>query len=270
MKIPQLFSKMISSKGSSNCSARVHFWRSGETNLGYFLQSKDSDQVICVDVPDGDQVLTLLKAKGWKLSALLLTHDHHDHVNGLEQVVKKTGCAFYASKPFSDLSRLHVSDHLEWEIEGFKVVALDTSGHIDSHFSYLFPELSLCFCADCLFQWGCGRMFTGPKELFWTSILRLRSLPDETLMCCGHDFRKDNLAFIQNELSGWSEAQAIASQIQQSMQSDSVHEPFLIGEQKRTNPFLRADDPDLAQVVGRAGKKPEEVFAELRKRRNAY
>ena len=113
-------------------------------------------------------------------------------------------------------------------------------------------------------------MFAGPAERLWTSLLRLRSLPDQTLMCCGHDFREDNLAFIQNELTGWSKADAIIQKIQESLKSDPLHQPFTIGEQKKTNPFLMADDPGLARVIGRAGREPAEVFGELRKRRNAY
>jgi hydroxyacylglutathione hydrolase len=226
--------------------------------------------VITVDVPNGTELTNFLQRKDLELAGVLLTHTHHDHVNGLVDVVEQTGCVFFSAEPFGNLPRHHVTDGMSWDIEGLQITAWETSGHSDSDFSFLFPDLDLCFCGDTLFAWGCGRMFAGPPERLWNSLLRLRSLPDQTLICCGHDFRADNLRFLEQELAGVPSADQAIHDLREQLAANTFPGPCCIGDQKTTNPFLRADDPELARAVGRAGAPPHEVFAELRARRNRY
>jgi hydroxyacylglutathione hydrolase len=270
MNMSRLESTTFPSKTQKAPGGMLHFWRSGGTNLGYLLQIEGSNRVLGVDVPNGEELLGYMDREGFTLSALLLTHTHHDHVNGLEEVVRQTGCRLHAAEPVSSLPRVHVTDRMEWQLEGLTVLALDTSGHSPLDVSYVFPELNLCFCGDTLFEWGCGRMFAGPAETLWASLDRLRSLPDETRFCPGHDFREDNEAFLRGECSRWSACDPILNLILESRENHPLPPPFELREQKATNPFLRADDPEIARLMGRAGSSPAEVFAELRSRRNAY
>lgn len=270
MNSPQLHAFPLPAKTGNSVPATLYFWRSGESNLGYFLRPGKGRGVVGIDVPNGREMTKILQGEGWTLSTLLLTHTHHDHVNGLRDLVKQTGCEFVSPEPFDSLPRRHVDDGMSWEVEGFTVVAWNSSGHSPCDISYLFPELDLCFCGDTLFAWGCGRMFAGPPERLWASLLRLRSLPDATRMCCGHDYREDNARFIEGELKAWGGADEAVRRIRAELNSAPDPAPFPIGDQKRSNPFLRADDPEIARCVGRAGAGPVEVFAELRARRNRF
>ncbi len=228
-------------------------------NYGYFLQTGPRE-VIAVDAPEGRVMLEILAHKRWTLSALLLTHTHHDHVVHLEELLQKTGCAFYhpqgAEVPGGGRS---LKDEEAFRVNGLRVQALETSGHSDLDFSYWFPDLNLCFCGDTLFASGCGRMFAGPPDRFWASLQRLRNLPDATRICCGHDYLADNLRFVRQTLPGLPEL--LAGEQKASM-------PLSLAEQKACNPFLLADDPRVASALGFNEADAVGVFKKLRELRN--
>ena len=257
-------------KGKSGPDAVLTVWRTGATNLGYLLQAECSKKAVAIDVTDGEQLLEQLWKRGVSLGTILQTHFHHDHVRGLEDVIGQTGCTYVAPAPFEDLPRLHVSEGMTWSVEGLEVLAFETSGHSPLDFSYRFSDLELCFCGDTLFGWGCGRVFAGPPETFWASLERLRALPPETRLCTGHDFREDNLLFMKEQLPNLPWVEEGIQQMEKELEAGTFPEPLLLSDQLRTNAFLRADDPDLAKGIGRAGASPAEVFAELRTRRNQY
>ena len=228
-------------------------------NYGYFLQV-DEKRVVAVDVPDGRVMLDILRQQGWTLELLLLTHTHHDHVLHLEDLLKKTGCDFWhpagATLPVEGTG---LRDGEERNVLGLRVQAMETSGHSPLDFSYVFPEVNVCFCGDTLFAWGCGRMFAGPASRFWSSLQRLRELPDETLLCCGHDYREDNRTFA---------LQIFPNSSRWVPEAGEGEMPLHFGEQKRRNPFLSADDPQIAEALGMKGQDPVLVFKKLRELRN--
>jgi hydroxyacylglutathione hydrolase len=226
-------------------------------NYGYFLQT-DPQSVLAVDVPEGHRMLEILAERGWRLEALLLTHTHHDHVVYLQDLLDATGCAFFYPQAAGGLpTGTALSDGSAFELGGLRVEVLDTSGHSDLDFSYWFPDLNLCFCGDSLFAWGCGRMFAGPPERFWHSLCRLRDLPPETRLCCGHDYAVDNRLFLQKTFPG------------RPLPAESDGEmPLLLKTQQAENPFLRADDPAIAAALDLKDADPVLVFKSLRELRN--
>ncbi|MDF3131111.1 MBL fold metallo-hydrolase [Kiritimatiellaeota bacterium B1221] len=228
-------------------------------NYGYFVQTGPRE-VLAVDAPEGRVMLEILKHKSWTLKALLLTHTHHDHVVYLEELLQKTGCAFFhpegAEVPGGGRG---VTDGESFEVNGLRVQALDTSGHSDLDFSYWFPDLDLCFCGDTLFASGCGRMFAGPPERFWASLKRLRELPEATRICCGHDYLGDNLRFVRQTFPNLP--------VLRSVEGWDVM-PLRLAVQRKCNPFLMADDPRIAVSMGLEGADPAMIFKKLRELRN--
>lgn len=268
MRKPQIQHFSLSGSSKKAPGATLHFWPSRETNLSYLLEIGASGQAVAVDVPNGTEMTKILAGRGLELSALLLTHTHHDHVDGLVDLVLATGCDFYSPVPFGDLPRRHVTDGLTWGLQGLRVVAMDTSGHSPLDFSYLFPDLNLCFCGDTLFEGGCGRMFAGPPERFWNSLLRLRSLPEDTLLCGGHDYRRENAEFLRRELPDLPGVEAAAEALKLSCRRHAV--PVRLSDQKAHNPFLQADAPETARALNLSEEDPARVFAALRERRNQF
>lgn len=226
-------------------------------NYGYFLQV-DAQSVIAVDVPDGQRILEILDARNWVLKALLLTHTHHDHVRGLQTLLDGTGCAFYYPGGAPGLPPgIEMWDDQQFSLCGQRLQIIETSGHSDLDLSVWFPDLSLCFCGDTLFAWGCGRMFAGPPARFWQSLCRLRALPPETRLCCGHDYAADNLCFMARHFPDVSLPAIKEGEM-----------PLLLKHQRAENPFLRADDPTVALALGLEDAEPVRVFKTMRDLRN--
>jgi hydroxyacylglutathione hydrolase len=232
-------------------------------NFGYFLRM-DERSVVAVDVPDGSEMAACLDREGWTLEAVLLTHTHWDHVAGLEELMSKTGCELIAPAGAAGVPvDRRVEDGERFQVGGLRVEAMDTSGHSELDFSYYLPDPGICFCGDSLFAWGCGRMFAGPPDRFWSSLQKLRGLPGDTLLACGHDYSADNLQFIKKHLA---ELTRFAEFLERVGEMSVM--PVRLSEQIEHNPFLRADDPEIAGVLDLSGADPAAVFARLREMRN--
>lgn len=254
-------STLISSGATGVC--RLHYGIFSEDNFGYFVEL-DGGKVIAVDVPDGEAMLACLEREKWTLSTILLTHTHWDHVAGLEDVLERTGCELIAPAGASGVSAERwVKDGERFQVGNLSVEAMDTSGHSELDFSYWLPELGICFCGDTLFAWGCGRMFAGPADRFWASIQKLRSLSGDPWLACGHDYADDNLLFMRQQLSGLPRFAVLLDRV-----GGMQRMPVRLSEQIEHNPFLRADDSEIAVALGMKGADPVEVFARLRELRN--
>ena len=247
------------SSDPNDCFPLLHYGILEGDNFAYFIQV-DERSVLAIDVPDGKKMLATLRENSWKLEALLLTHTHHDHIVGLPEVVEQTGCRFYHPEGAAGIPRGRgLVDGQDLDLHGHQLKVIETSGHSPLDLSFWFPDLHLCFCGDTLFAWGCGRMFSGPASRLWESIKRLRSLPDQTLLCCGHDYAADNRRFYKQALPGLKPLIPIGEEIPM---------PLDLRTQKRENPFLRADDPEIALALGLENKEPSEVFKKLSELRN--
>jgi hydroxyacylglutathione hydrolase len=143
-------------------------------------------------------------------------------------------------------------------------------GHTRGHIAYWFPGSNALFCGDTLFALGCGRLFEGTPEQMWTSLSRLRALPPETRVYCAHEYTQANARFALSVDGGNQALVRRAEQIDRLRADGQPTVPSTLGQEVATNPFLRADDPELADAVGLAGAEPVEVFAEVRQRKDNF
>ena len=147
---------------------------------------------------------------------------------------------------------------------------LETPGHTAGHISYHFGADKLAFVGDTLFSIGCGRVIEGTPEMMWASLKKLRDLPGDTKVYCGHEYTLANIKFAQTIEPGNAALQARAAQAAKQIAGKQWTIPTTIDEEKAANPFLRADVPAVAAAVGLAGKSAAEVFAEIRARKNRF
>jgi hydroxyacylglutathione hydrolase len=248
--------------------AKLIFWRTdGIANLAWGLVSA-SGRVVAVDLPDPQGWMPLLQARNWNLDAIWFTHDHADHIRQSAEFIAEMQCKAYApagTRIPGVVSKVADGDVVE--AAGFAAKVLETPGHSDHDISYWLQTEGICFCGDILFDGGVGRMFAGPAERFWRSQCRLRSLPESTWLCVGHDYAKDNYAFahaICPDDAVFGSRNALAAN------TEEVRFPFTVQDQREGNIFWRADDPEFARTLNLAGFSAAEVFHFLRDAKDRF
>jgi hydroxyacylglutathione hydrolase len=142
-----------------------------------------------------------------------------------------------------------------------------TSSRLD-HISYVFDSDKALFAADTLFSIGCGRVFEGTYPMMWESLLKLRALPDDFRLYCGHEYTAANVKFALGIEPDNPALKARAEEVTALRAAGKPTVPTLLGEEKQANVFLRADEPTVAAGVRLKGKSAAEVFGELRERKN--
>src|SRR5665647_1296264 len=147
---------------------------------------------------------------------------------------------------------------------------IETPGHTLGHIAYWFHADNLAFVGDTLFSIGCGRVIEGTMDQMWGSMLKMRDLPDATQIYCGHEYTLANIKFALSVDKDNPALQARAVEAEKQIAAGEPTIPTTIGEEKKTNPFLRAGDAGLAAGLGMAGKPANEVFAEIRLRKNKF
>ena len=143
-------------------------------------------------------------------------------------------------------------------------------GHTKGHMAFWFEESQALFCGDTLFTLGCGRLFEGTPQQMWASLTKLRALPGETLVYCGHEYTESNARFARAIDPGNAALKRRAEAVTAARAKGLATVPGRMEEERATNPFLRADDPQLAAAVGMAGAPPVQVFAEIRRRKDSF
>ncbi len=242
-------------------------------NFCVLVHEKDSGTTIAIDAPEEAPILAELEKAGWTLTHILTTHHHGDHVAANEALKARFGVEIIgpekerAKIPGIDRS---VSGGDNFSLGGIRVEAIDTPGHTLGEISYYLPDAKAVFAADALFSLGCGRLFEGDAAMMWESLKRLRALPDETMLYCGHEYTATNAQCATDVDPDNSALQERAREVAALRADGKPTLPVSLGREKQTNPFLRADDPALMGAMGMTDAEPAAVFAAIRKKRDQY
>jgi hydroxyacylglutathione hydrolase len=242
-------------------------------NFGVLVHDPASGATAAIDAPEAAPVEAALQAIGWRLSDILVTHHHRDHTGGIEELTERYGCRVVA--PDAEADGIPEVDETVREndtvrVGGLEARVLETPGHTAGHITYVFPADKLCFAGDTLFSIGCGRVIEGNNETMWQSLLKLRALPDDTRIYCGHEYTAANVRFAKT-IEPDNPALALREKdVARLIAEKKPTIPSLLGEEKAANPFLRADVPEVAAKIGLAGKPAWQVFAEIRERKNKF
>ncbi len=241
---------------SASGQLEVHQVPSWRDNLVWLLVDVQSREAAAVDGPEATTTLDHCQRHGLRLTTVLNTHTHADHI-GINRDLQARGLlasmrVVGPTRAAADVPGLTESVDEGDEVRFGAVTGrvLLTEGHIDGHISYVFEDL--LFCGDTMFTAGCGYLFDGPPERMFGSLERLAALPGETRVCCAHEYTEDNLRF------AWSvepDNEALAERIRRVWglrAQGRCAVPSTIAEERATNPFLRSESASLRERVAAA------------------
>nr|WP_297347503.1 hydroxyacylglutathione hydrolase [uncultured Glaciecola sp.] len=230
----------------------------------------DTKHAVVVDPGDAKPVIKTLKEKQLTLTSILITHHHHDHTGGIEELVSAyPGVKVYGPKnPLIEGIDLRLSEGESLSLSNpeLDLNVLETPGHTMDHI--VFYNNELMFCGDTLFSAGCGRMFEGTPEVFYHSLQKLTHLPEQTKVYCTHEYTLANLAFAMHVDPENTALQDYQSWANKQRASDQITLPSSIAEQKKINPFLRCTNKSIKQnienIMNLSADSEVDVFAALR------
>jgi hydroxyacylglutathione hydrolase len=254
-------------------AAQTHLFPCRSDNYGVLLHDPETGATAAIDAPEAAAVEKALAQTGWTLTDILVTHHHADHTDGILALKDKYRCRIVA--PAAEAAQIPGVDETVREGGTVKVGNLtgnviETPGHTLGHIAYWFHADNLAFVGDTLFSIGCGRVIEGTMDQMWNSLKKLRDLPNETLIYCGHEYTAANIKFALSIDKDNAVLVAREAEAHQQLAAGEPTIPTTIGDEKLANPFLRADVADLACDIGMAGKPANEVFAEIRLRKNKF
>lgn len=202
--------------------------------------------------------------------AVLVTHHHHDHVGGIRQLMRRYDMPVYgpAAEAIPEMSRpLHENDVVKLGDENMTFRVLEVPGHTAGHIAY-YGEGAL-FCGDTLFAGGCGRLFEGTAAQMHRSLDKLAALPGETMIYCAHEYTVKNLKFALQVEPDNADLHKRLDDMENRRKQGLPTVPASLDVEKRTNPFLRCQEPSVIaaaeQFAGKSLTGGEETFAVVRR-----
>ncbi len=242
-------------------------------NYAYAVQDTETGEVAVIDAPEAAPILRTLSFRGWGLNMVLLTHHHPDHVQDLDLLTRAVEVPVVGAR--ADAHRLPelalaVGDGDAFALGVQTIHVHDAAGHTTGHVAYHFPDAHALFTGDSLMVMGCGRLFEGDAKTMWDTLSRFMELPPETRIYSGHEYTLANARFA---LTIEPDNPALIERVKRieaaRKRGDDTMGPTL-EEEMATNPFLRASRPEVKAALGMEGAEDWEVFAEIRRRKDAF
>jgi len=242
-------------------------------NYAYLAHDPATGKTAAIDVPDAGPMIKALENNGWTLSHILLTHHHWDHIEGLAELLAAAPAQVVGAK--ADAKRLPPLDIAVSEGDSFMIGdeechVIDVSGHTVGHIAFHASESKIVFTGDSLMALGCGRVFEGTYPQMWQSLSKIAALPEDTLVCSGHEYTQANAKFALTVDPGNSALISRAKAVSKARAKGQPTVPTTLKEELETNPFLRAADPEIQANLGMTGADPAAVFAEIRARKDRF
>lgn len=221
-------------------------------NYSYILTS--GDDVAVIDPGDGQAMIYALQSRGLTPNKIFITHHHSDHIAGIADIKKTYGCTVYG--PAAEDSKipgldhkLHDGDVVFLGDEEGRVIA--TPGHTLGHIVFWFPHSGVLFAGDTLFSLGCGRLLEGAPEHMYASLSRLKDLPDETQLYCGHEYTQSNAAFLLAQEPDNTALHDKMDWVKKQRANNQPTLPSLLGEEKKLNGFLTSKNAEAFAALRR-------------------
>ena len=242
-------------------------------NYSYLLCDEQTNTIAIVDPSDFISCDEIIKKKYNKLDYILNTHHHFDHVGGNQKLKEKYKSKVLGSEidkdriPGIDIA---LKDKQNFKLGNSSLEVIFVPGHTKGHVAFYFEEEKIVFTGDTLFSLGCGKVFEGTYDQMFNSLNKLKNLPINTKIYCGHEYTKKNLDFCLEYDSKNKFLKKKSNWIKSKIESSSPTVPVSIDEEKKTNIFLRCNEPSIKNALNLDSASEQEIFSKLRDLKDSF
>ena len=214
-----------------------------QDNYSYLIIDETNNNACVVDPSEANPVINFLEKKNINLKYILNTHHHFDHIGGNVDLKKKYNSTVVGYK--HDAKRIPgidilVDDNQIWKADNFEAKIMHIPGHTTGHISFYFFNEKLIFTGDTLFSLGCGKIFEGTYEQMFLSLNKLKKLPEDTMIYCGHEYTLQNSKFCISHDSNNLNLQNKIKKIKENLNNNMPTIPTILKDELECNIFLRA------------------------------
>jgi hydroxyacylglutathione hydrolase len=226
-------------------------------NYAWLLRDSATGATAIVDPAEADPIIEALEKAGGRLDMILLTHHHGDHIAGVDDVrARFPGCQVVGA--LADQHRLPRLDQAVVEGDVVRLgeaegQVIDTPGHTIGQINFFFPDGGVLLSGDTLFSLGCGRLIEGTAQQMFTSLAKLKALPGDTLICCGHEYTESNARFSLAVDPDNASLHDFVARVEQLRAAGQPSVPSVLADELKANPFLLA--PDATSFAAVRAKK---------------
>ncbi|MDC0164667.1 hydroxyacylglutathione hydrolase [Candidatus Pelagibacter bacterium] len=236
-------------------------------NYSYLIHDNQSNTVAIIDPSEFAPCDKIISKKYKKLDYILNTHHHYDHVGGNKELKKKYNSKILGFK--SDEERIPnidklLEDNEEFNIGNIKFTTLFIPGHTTGHIAFYSKTEKVIFTGDTLFSMGCGRVFEGTYEQMFESLNRIKDLPEDTKIYCGHEYTQKNIEFCIKYNPNNDLLKKTKNTIEEKLKNGEPSIPSTLLKEKQMNIFLRTDDLDVKNILNLKKASNLEIFTKLR------
>ena len=254
-------------------SLEIHQFVCRSDNFGVLIHDAEAGVTASIDAPEEAAVERAVRETGWQLTHIITTHHHLDHVEGHAALKQKYDCHIIA--PAQEAQKIPMVDQTVREGDhflfgGFKVEVIETPGHTLGQVNYHIPDAKVAFTGDALFALGCGRIFEGTPAQMWASMKKLKALPADTTIYCGHEYTLSNAEFAVSVDPDNAALLKRFEEIKALRADDKPTLPTTLALELETNPFLRVDDAALRAHLNMSDASDEAVFTEIRRLKDNF
>ena len=242
-------------------------------NYAYIINDNNFKNVGVVDPSEAKPVITFLKEKNLKLNYVLNTHHHFDHIGGnleLKKIYNAKVVGFAGDKHRIPGIDITLKDNEKWKFGNSTVKIFHIPGHTLGHICFFFDKENIAFTGDTLFSLGCGRIFEGNHQQMLISLNKIKKLPRNTKIYCGHEYTYKNAEFCMKYDKDNMDLNKYFEKIKKLRSENLPTIPSTLEEELKSNIFLRCDQNDLKIKLNMKNEEDFKVFTKVRDLKDSF
>ena len=236
-------------------------------NYAYIINDENSKTTGVIDPSEAQPIISFLKKKNLKLNYILNTHHHFDHVGGNSELKKKYNAevvGFIGDKHRIPEIDITLKDNEKWSFGDLLVKIIHIPGHTLGHICFFFEKENVAFTGDTLFSLGCGKIFEGNHKQMLQSLNKIKKLPKNTMIYCGHEYTYKNAEFCMKYDVENIDLKKKFEKIKKLRLANLPTIPSLLEDELKSNVFLRCDQEDLKIKLNMKNQDDFKVFKKVR------